>query len=98
MKYDEFILQKIKHAPKTGFKIKDDWLNPNLFDYQKEIVTRACEHGRYALFMGIGSEGYQSIKQGRKFIGSELKEAYFNVAVKNVKDAVIESKSLFGDE
>jgi hypothetical protein len=54
MEYDEFILQKIKHAPKTGFKIKDDWLNPNLFDYQKEIVTRACEHGCYALFMDTG--------------------------------------------
>lgn len=54
MNYDEFILQKVKHAPKTGFKIKDDWLNPNLFDYQKEIVTRACDHGNYALFMDTG--------------------------------------------
>jgi len=54
MEYDKFILQKIKHSPKTGFKIKDDWLNPNLFDYQREIVSRACEHGKYALFMDTG--------------------------------------------
>lgn len=38
-------------------------------------------------FAGIGSEGYQSLKMGRKFIGSELKESYFNVAVDNLKSA-----------
>lgn len=31
-------------------------------------------------FMGIGSEGYMSLKAGRKFIGVELKEAYFRQA------------------
>lgn len=38
-------------------------------------------------FMGIGSEGYQALKMGRKFIGSELKESYWKVAVKNLKQA-----------
>ena len=38
-------------------------------------------------FMGIGSEGYQSILLGRKFIGCELKESYFNVAIKNLEKA-----------
>lgn len=36
-------------------------------------------------FMGIGSEGYQSIKQERRFIGIELKESYYKIAVKNLK-------------
>ena len=54
MEYDDFIKHKIKTAPKVGFKIKDDWLNDNLFDYQKEIVARACDHGKYALFMDTG--------------------------------------------
>jgi DNA modification methylase len=31
-------------------------------------------------FMGIGSEGYQSLKLGRKFVGVELKESYFKQA------------------
>jgi DNA modification methylase len=39
-------------------------------------------------FMGIGSEGYMSIKHGRKFVGFELKESYYNVAVRNLNDAV----------
>lgn len=38
-------------------------------------------------FMGIGSEGYQALKMGRKFIGAELKESYWKVAVKNLKQA-----------
>jgi len=38
-------------------------------------------------FMGIGSEGYQSLKAGRKFIGTELKEAYFRQACENLKGA-----------
>lgn len=35
-------------------------------------------------FMGIGSEAYMALKLGRKAIGIELKESYFNVAVKNL--------------
>lgn len=35
-------------------------------------------------FMGIGSEGYVSIEQGRKFIGFELKESYYKQAVANL--------------
>jgi DNA modification methylase len=38
-------------------------------------------------FMGIGSEGYQALKMGRRFIGAELKESYWKVAVKNLKQA-----------
>ena len=38
-------------------------------------------------FMGIGSEGYQALKAGRKFIDTELKEAYFRQAVENLKGA-----------
>lgn len=36
-------------------------------------------------FMGIGSEGYGSIRCGRRFIGTELKPAYFAQAVKNLR-------------
>lgn len=38
-------------------------------------------------FAGIGSEGYESILQGRRFIGCELKEAYFNQACINLRRA-----------
>jgi len=50
-------------------------------------------------FMGIGSEGYQSVKLGRKFIGCELKESYYNLAVRNLRRAEtsVKSSSLFAD-
>lgn len=38
-------------------------------------------------FLGIGSEVYQAIKDGRNGIGCELKDSYFEVAVKNCKSA-----------
>jgi DNA modification methylase len=37
-------------------------------------------------FMGIGSEAYTALKLGRRAIGIELKETYFNVAVRNLKE------------
>lgn len=43
-------------------------------------------------FMGIGSEVYQAILDERKGIGFELKESYYNEAVKNVKTAEAKSK------
>lgn len=41
----------------------------------------------YSPFSGIGSEGYQAIKDGRKFIGTELKASYFSQSVSNLKYA-----------
>lgn len=43
-------------------------------------------------FMGIGSEGYVAVKDDRRFIGIELKEAYFTVAENNMKQAEEERK------
>ena len=37
-------------------------------------------------FMGIGSEGYQAIKMGRRFVGFELKESYYKQAVANLTE------------
>jgi len=38
----------------------------------------------FSPFAGIGSEGYESLKANRKFIGIELKESYYKQAVKNL--------------
>jgi len=45
-------------------------------------------------FMGIGSEVYQAVKMGRKGIGFELKESYFNLSKNNIKSAVIHKNQL----
>lgn len=46
-------------------------------------------------FMGIGSEGYMSLKAGRKFIGAELKESYYNLALRNLDSAKDTQYDLF---
>ena len=45
-------------------------------------------------FLGIGSEGWCSVRMGRKFLGVELKPAYFTQAVQNI-DAVDRQRDLF---
>lgn len=45
-------------------------------------------------FGGIGSEGYIAVKDGRKYIGIELKKSYFDLACKNLAAAVEESQAL----
>ena len=49
----------------------------------------------FSPYMGIGSEGYQSVKFGRKFMGTELKPEYFKHAVNYLKSAESESGTLF---
>lgn len=38
-------------------------------------------------FMGIGSEGYVSLQMGRRFVGAELKNSYFEQAARNLSNA-----------
>lgn len=46
-------------------------------------------------FSGVGSTGYQAIKMGRKFVGSELKQSYFAQACKNIESAKANQGGLF---
>jgi hypothetical protein len=45
-------------------------------------------------FAGIGSEGYQSLKFGRRFVGIELKPEYYRIAQRNLRKAESESAAL----
>ena len=60
---------------------------------QLDVIERACvlwsNPGEVVLtpFMGVGSECYGAVINGRKAIGIELKTAYYNQAVKNLADA-----------
>ena len=48
-------------------------------------------------FLGIGSEIYEAVRNNRKGIGCELKDSYFDTAVKNIKIAEMKKnmKTLF---
>lgn len=49
----------------------------------------------FSPFTGIGSEGYSAIKMGRRFVGTELKPQYFELACQNIDDAKQDQKGLF---
>jgi DNA modification methylase len=80
---------------------RDDKDEKHLCPLQLDVIER-CVHlwsNRddvvYSPFAGIGSEGFVSIKHGRRFIGTELKPAYFRQAVRNLQHA--ESVGAAGD-
>ena len=45
----------------------------------------------FSPFTGIGSEGYVSVKRGRRFYGCELKDEYHRAAIANIENAIRES-------
>lgn len=49
----------------------------------------------FSPFTGIGSEGYTAIKMGRRFVGTELKPQYWDLACQNIADAKAEQHDLF---
>jgi DNA modification methylase len=81
---------------RTAAREEDD--EKHICPLQLDIIHRACvlwsNPGEVVLtpFMGIGSEVYGALINGRKAIGIELKQAYFNQAVKNVAEAAIPTK------
>lgn len=61
------------------------WTNPN------DVVLSP--------FMGIGSEGYVALEMGRRFVGVELKDSYYQQAVKNLAAASMhQAADLFADQ
>jgi DNA modification methylase len=72
-------------------------LCPLQLDLIERAITLWSNEGDTVLspFMGIGSEGYVAVKCGRRYVGAELKEAYFRQAVRNVDE--IEAERATGD-
>lgn len=61
----------------------------NLWSNEGEVV--------FTPFLGIGSEIYEAVKNNRRGIGCELKDSYFDTAVKNIQkiEASAKQKTLF---
>jgi len=59
-----------------------------------ELWTNPCDLV-LSPFAGIGSEGYVSIQMNRRFVGVELKRAYWSVACDNLRRARADAGDLF---
>lgn len=62
---------------------------PLQLDFIERCVRLWSNKGETVLspFAGIGSEGYVSVQQGRRFIGCELKPSYWKTACDNLAEA-----------
>lgn len=60
---------------------------------QLQVIARAIQLWTnpgdlvFSPFAGIGSEGHEALRLGRKFLGFELKESYYRQAVRNLEYA-----------
>lgn len=60
---------------------------------QLDVIERALQLWSnegdvvFSPFMGIASEGHVALQSGRKFIGAELKESYYELAKRNLNEA-----------
>jgi DNA modification methylase len=54
----------------------------------------------FSPFTGIGSEGFEAVQMGRKFIGTELKESYWKQACLNVAraESIAKTGNLFSED
>ena len=77
--------------PFRDSKEEDDekHVHPLQLDVIDRIVELYSNPGEVVLtpFMGVGSEVYSPVSQGRKAIGIELKDSYYKQACINVKEA-----------
>lgn len=68
---------------------------------QLDVIERAIELWTnpddivFTPFLGIGSEAYQALKMGRRAVGIELKESYFNQAVANCNEVISSEQMKF---
>lgn len=62
----------------------------------ERLITLYTNEGDtvFTPFMGIGSEIFQAVKLNRCGFGIELKKAYFDIAVKNISNAIESKKQL----
>lgn len=77
-------------SPRTARTDRDDkHMCPLQLDVIDRCVRLWSNQGEivFSPFAGIGSEGYQAILKGRRFLGAELKPEYVRGAIKNLNEA-----------
>lgn len=82
------------------FSVREDKDEKHITPTQLEVFRRAIDLWTnpndivFSPFMGIGSEGYVALREGRRFAGIDLKESYFKQSIENCKLAELENNQV----
>ena len=100
--WDDIRLDHVLKFKEARTEDDEKHVHPLQLDVINRIITLRTNPGEivFTPFMGVGSEVFGSVINGRKGIGVELKESYYNQAIKNMmtaKDYLDEDPSLFED-
>lgn len=92
--WDDIRLDEVLQFEEARSEDDEKHVHPLQLDVINRVVILRTNPGEVVLtpFMGVGSEVYGAVMNNRKGVGIELKESYFNQAVKNLKKAEIEYK------
>lgn len=87
--WDDVRLDRVLPFREARGEDDEKHVHPLQLDVIDRCLTLWSNPGETVLtpFMGVGSEVYASVVQGRRAIGAELKESYFAQAIKNLEDA-----------
>jgi len=87
--WDDIRLGRVLPFKEARDEEDEKHVHPLQLDVIDRIITLWSNPGETVLtpFMGVGSEVYGALCQGRKAIGIELKQSYYRQAVRNVEAA-----------
>ena len=108
-RYAEPVWWDINQTDVLNFKLgRDTGDERHICPLQLGVIRRSVELWSnpgdvvFTPFLGVGSEGYVALQEGRKAVGIELKESYFDLACLHMRQAESEAmrkeKSLFAEE
>lgn len=87
--WDDIRLDRVLPYQKARDEEDEKHVHPLQLDVIERALTLWSNPGETVLtpFMGVGSEVYAAVQNGRRAIGAELKPSYYRQAVKNIQAA-----------
>lgn len=88
--WDDIRIDRVLPYKDTKEPDDEKHVHPLQLDVIDRVITLRSNPGDvvFTPFMGVGSEAYGAVTLGRKAIGVELKNTYYQQALTNLKDAV----------
>lgn len=92
--WDDIRMNRVLPFKESKEEDDEKHVHPLQLDVIDRVIVLRSNPGETVLtpFMGVGSECFAAIMQGRRAFGIELKESYYRQAVKNIDQAMSNAK------